>query len=98
MNHELVKAVLEASYELLEAEPIDRLDYLKKASQVKQIILRCMVFLDDVKGSPYLDVYTLDDFATIHEAFCDSAEPLLLMLEHFLEKSMEETDERHLAV
>jgi len=92
MNRELARGVIEASYELLEEEPTDRLDYLKKALQIKQVILRCMIFLDDVKGSPYLEVYTKEDFVTIHEAFCDSAEPLLLMLEYFLEKAMEEVE------
>lgn len=98
MNHELAEAVLQASHVLLSIEPVDRLDYLDKALQVKQVILRCMVFLDDLKGSPYLEEYTEEDLSTIHESFCDSALPLLHMLEHFLEKATVDADKYSLAV
>ena len=98
MNYELAEAVVQASYVLMEIEPTDRLDYLDKALQVKQVILRCMSFLDDLKGSPYLGGYTQDDLTIIHEAFCDSAMPLVQMIEHFLEKAQVEAIKYSLAV
>lgn len=98
MNHELAEAIIQASYVLMEMEPTDRLDYLNKTLQVKGVILRCMSFLDDLKGSPYIAEYTDEDLATIHEAFCDSAMPLVQMIEHFLEKSKIEADIYSLAV
>ena len=98
MNHELAEAIVQASYVLMDIEPTDRLDYLDKALQVKGVILRCMIFIDDLKGSPYLREYTEEDLSIIHEAFCDSAMPLLQMIEHFLEKSWEEANRYSLAV
>ena len=98
MNYELAEAVVKASYVLMDIEPIDRLDYLDKALQLKQVILRCMMFLDNLKGSPYLGGYTEEDLATIHESFCDSAMPLVQMIEHFLEKLRIEADKYSLAV
>jgi len=98
MNTELVESVIQASYALLEIEPTDRLDFLTKALGVKQVILRCMLFLDDLKGSPYISEYTNEDLALIHESFCDAATPLLLMIEHFLEKATVDADKYSLAV
>lgn len=98
MNHELAEAVVQASYVLMKMEPIDRLDYLDKALQIKQVILRCMMFLDNLKGSPYLAEYTEEDLEIIHEAFCDSAMPLVQLIEHFLEKAMVDADKYSLAV
>ena len=98
MNYELAEAVVQASYVLMDIDPIDRLDYLDKALQLKQVILRCMMFLDDLKGSPYLGKYTEEDLALIHESFCDSAMPLLQMIEHFLEKAQVEAAKYSLAV
>ncbi len=98
MNRELTEAIIQASYVLMDIEPTDRLDFLAKALDVKQVILRCMMFLDDLKGSPYLGGYTEDDLETIHEAFCDSAMPLVQMIEHFLEKAVLEGDDNPFVV
>jgi hypothetical protein len=98
MNVELVEAIIAQSHMILDIEPTDRLDFLAKALDVKQIILRCMVFLDDLKGSPYIAEYTDDDLALIHESFCDSALPLLLMIEHFLGKATVDADKYTLAI
>ena len=98
MNTELVALIIQESYDLLDVEPVDRLDFLAKALDIKQVILRCMIFLDDLKGSPYLGVYTDEDFAIIHESFCDAAMPLLHMIEHFLAKAVVVANDNPFAV
>lgn len=98
MNPEYTKRTIERSYELIEFKPKDRLDYLDKALQLRGVLSGGIAFITELAMSPRVDEFTEEDFVFIHESFCVSAIPLVRMIEHFLEKSLEETDERHLAI
>ena len=98
MHKDQAKDAIDEAHMILNAEPQDRLDYLVKALQVKQVILRCTLFLEGLKTSPFLGEYTEEDLAIIHESFCDSALPLVLMMEHFVEKAELAADRYSLAV
>ena len=98
MKHEHENPAIIASYDLIETKPTDRLDHLNKSLQVKQIILRCMLFLDNLRVSPYLTEYTDEDLKHIHEAVRVSAIPLLQLTEYFLDKTLKDTEEHSLAV
>ncbi|GAH17509.1 unnamed protein product, partial [marine sediment metagenome] len=65
---------------------------------IGQVVLRCMTFLNEIKGSPYIGEYTKKDFIYIHETFCKSATPMVKMMEHFLDKAYQDAEDKHFAV
>jgi len=90
MNHEFTKRAIVDAYRLIEAKPKDRLDYLSKALQIRMVLNGAMTFLVEVASAQNVDAFTKEDLSFIHESFCVSAIPLVHMIEHFLEKSIEE--------
>ena len=91
MNYEEVAERIARSHRIIQARPIDRLDYIQKTAAIKQVILGCVNYLDQLHGDPNIMAYSEEDLSTIHEAVCVSAIPLLNMIEKFLEAAKEET-------
>ena len=98
MNYEQTKESLKASYHLINKEPVDRLDCLSKALQIQKILGGGMLFLNEVAKSLHQDEFAEEDLRYIHESFCDSAAPILQMIEYFLEKMEGEARKHSLAV
>ena len=86
------------SHELIQTKPLDRLDFINKTAGVKQVIMSCIVYLDQLYHQKGSWLFTEEDFSFIHQQVCVAAIPLLDMVEHFLEKAEAEADTRHLAV
>ena len=93
MNPEYMRRTVEKSYELIEAKPKDRLDYLDKALKLRMVLSGGIAFITELAMSIYVDEFTVEDLAFIHESFCVSAIPLVHMIEHFLEKAELEGNE-----
>ena len=85
-------------HELIQTKPTDRLDCVTKTQEIKQVIMSCVVYLDQIYQQDIAWDYTDEDFSFVHEQVCVSAVPLLHMVERFLEKAEAETQERHFAV
>ena len=98
MNREHTRWTIEKAYELIEAKPKDRLDYLDKALKLRMVLSGGIAFLTELAMSPQVNEFTAEDFAYIHEQLCVSAIPLIHMIEHFLEKAQEVVDRYPLAV
>lgn len=98
MNREQTRWTIEKAYELIEAKPKDRLDYLDKALKLRMVLSGGISFLTELAMSPRVNEFTAEDFAYIHEQFCVSAIPLIHMIEHFLEKATVNADKYSLAV
>ena len=98
---EVVQRIAE-HHELIQTQPLDRLDFITKTSEVKQVIMSCIVYLDQLYRQKAAWGFSEEDFAFIHQQICVSAIPLLNMVEHFLEKAeaeaKEEAQKRYLAV
>ena len=97
MTYEDVAQRISDSHELIQERPIDRLDYINKIGGIRQVIMSCIVYLDQLysnnKGN-----YNEEDLTIIHESVCVSAIPLLDMVEYFMDKAEKEADDRHFAV
>ena len=98
MNYEEVARRIADSHELLQTKPQDRLDCAVKTKEVKQVIMSCIIYLDQLYASGGAWDYSDEDFSFIHESVCVAAIPLLGMVEHFMKKAEAETLERHFAV
>ena len=97
-KYDEVRKSIDVAYALINDEPTDRLDCINKTLKLLGVLNSGAVFLNGVVTSPYLEDFTEDDLSYIHEAFCDSAVPIIEMIEHFNEKSERETKENVLAV
>jgi len=98
MNKDSVAERIARSHELIQMQPTDRLDFINKTAAVKQVIMSCIAYLDQLYHNKESWDYTDEDFSFIHQSVCVSAIPLLDMVEHFLGKAESEADRRHLAV
>ena len=98
MKAEEVAERIARSHALIQMKPLDRLDCINKTAAVKQVIMSCIVYLDQLYHQKGAWEFTENDFSRIHESVCVSAIPLLNMVEYFLEKAEAETQERHFAV
>lgn len=98
MNYDEVAERIARSHELIQTKPTDRLDSINKTAEVRTVIMNCVAYLDQLYQNTEILEYTEDDLSFIHQSVCVSAIPLLDMVEHFLEKAEEETQERHFAV
>ena len=98
LNHEETKKNIKVAYALINDAPVDRLDCLSKALQIQKVLGGGILFLNEVAASPHRDEFTKEDLEYIHESFCDSAFPLIQMIEHFSEKMEKEAGEHSLAV
>ncbi len=81
---------LAKSHVLIQARPTDRLDYIQKTAAIKQVIVGCVSYLDQLGNDPNIISYTEEELKIIHEAVCVSAIPLLNMIENFLDAAKEE--------
>ena len=86
------------SHALIQTKPTDRLDCLNKTAAIKQVIMGCVIYLDQLYRNPEIVNYSEEDLSLIHESVCVSAIPLLHMVEYFLEKAEEEAVKYSLAV
>lgn len=98
MNYDAVAQQIASYHDLIQTKPRDRLDFINKTKEVKQVILRCVAYLDELYGQEKAWFFPEEDFARIHESVCVSAVPLLDMVEHYTKKAEAETRERHFAV
>ena len=98
MNYDDVAERIANSHELIQMKPLDRLDCITKTTEIRQVIMSCVAYLDQLYSHQSSWSFTEDDYFLIHEAVCVSAIPLLNMVEHFLEKEVKETETRHFAV
>jgi len=98
LNYEKSKANIEEAHKLINEKPADRLDCVNKTLKLLGVLNSGAVFLNGVVTSPYLEDFTEDDLAYIHESFCDSAIPIVEMIEHFNEKAEREAKEHTFAV
>ena len=85
-------------HELIQTEPTDRLDCVTKTQEIKQVIMSCVVYLDQIYQQDIAWDYTDDDFKFIHEQVCVAAVPLLDMVERFLEQAEAEAEKYSFAV
>ena len=86
------------SHDLIQTKPLDRLDFINKTAEVKQVIMSCIVYLDQLYHQKESWGFSEEDFSFIHQQVCVAAIPLLDMVEHFVELAESETRERHFAV
>ena len=98
LKYDDVAKRIASSHELLHTKPLDRLDFINKTAEVKQVIMSCIAYLDQLYHQQEAWFFSEDDFSFIHQQVCVSAVPLLDMVEHFLEKAEAEADSRHFAV
>lgn len=98
MNYDDVVQRIASSHELIQTKPLDRLDFINKTAEVKQVIMGCIAYLDQLYHQQEAWFFSEEDFAFIHQQVCVSAVPLLDMVERFLEKAEAEADNRHFAV
>ncbi|MHA1962809.1 MAG: hypothetical protein ACW99U_21680 [Candidatus Thorarchaeota archaeon] len=98
MKYEDVAQRIALSHELIQTKPLDRLDFITKTSEVKQIIMNCIAYLDQLYHQRESWFFSEDDCSFIHQQVCVSAVPLLDMVEYFIEKAESEADNQHLAV
>jgi len=98
MNYEETKKNIGIAYALINASPVDRLDCLNKSIKLLTILNGGAVFLQEIAVSPHQGEFDLEDLEYIHESFCDSATPLIQMIEHFSERLEKEAREHSLAV
>ena len=98
MNYEETKKNIEAAYTMINASPVDRLDCLNKSIKLLTILNGGAVFLQEIAMSPHQGEFDLEDLEYIHESFCDSATPLIQMIEHFSERMEKQAREHSLAV
>jgi hypothetical protein len=98
MNHDEVARRIAHSHALIQTKPVDRLDYINKSTEIKQVIMGCVAYLDQLYYNPDIMEYTEADLSFIHESICVSAIPLLHMIEHFLDLAKAEVKEHSLAV
>lgn len=98
MNYEQTKESLKGAYHLLNEEPKDRLDCISKALQIQKVLGGGMLFLNEVASSLHQNEFTEEDLRYIHESFCDSAAPILQMIEYFMERLEREARKHSLAV
>ena len=98
MNYEETKASIKTAYALINTVPVDRLDCLSKALQIQNVLGGGIVWLNEMAKSPHQSEFTKEDLEYIHETFCDSAFPLIQMIEYFAEKMEKEAEEHSLAV
>ena len=97
MNHETVAQRIARSHDLIQAKPLDRLDCINKTAAVKQVIMSCIAYLDQLYQKESWE-FSENDFSFIHESVCVSAIPLLNMVEHFLELAEAEAKKHSFAV
>ena len=76
MNYEEVADKIARSHALIQDTPTDRLDYIQKTAAIKQVILGCVNYLDQLNYDPNIMEYTEKVLSSIHEAVCVSAIPL----------------------
>lgn len=98
MNYEEARKNIDAAYALINEVPNDRLDCINKALKLLSVLNGGAVFLNEVIMSPDVEDFSVEDWTLIHDSFCDSALPLVQMIEHFSEKMERETEKHHFAV
>ena len=97
-KHTTVAQQIALSHALIQAKPKDRLDYLGKTAEIRQVILGCVAQLDQLYRNPVVMECSEADLSRIHESVCVAAIPLLNMVELFLEMTKEEAPAYSLAV
>lgn len=90
MKYDRVAKNITNAHTLIQTKPEDRLDYIQKTAEIKQVIIGCVNYLDQLHGDPNIMDYSEKDLSAIHEAVCVSAIPLLNMIERFLEAAKAE--------
>lgn len=98
LKYDEVAQRIAISHVLIQTRPTDRLDCINKTAGVKQVIMGCIVYLDQLYHQKRSWDLSEEDFSFIHQQVCVAAIPLLDMVEHFLEKAEAEADNRHFAV
>ena len=98
MNYEETKESIKTAYALINHVPVDRLDCLSKTLQIQNVLGGGIMFLKEVATSPHRGEFTKEDLEYIHESFCDSAMPIVQMIEYFSEKMEKGAREHSLAV
>lgn len=98
MNYDEAAEKIALSHELIQTKPLDRLDFINKTAEVKQVIMSCIIYMDQLYASGVSWEFSEEEFSKIHESVCVAAIPLLDMVEHFMKKAEAETREHHLAV
>lgn len=98
MNYEKTKANIKVAYDLISKEPVDRLDCISNALKILTVLGGGIAFLNELAQSPYLHEFTDEELEYVHESFCESATPILQMVEHFADKREKEAQRYSLAV
>ena len=98
MNYEQSKSNIQAAYDLINEEPKDRLDCISKAIKILVVLNGGVAFLNEVALSPHKDEFSMEELTYIHESFCDSAAPIIEMIDYFTEKTEREAEKHSLAV
>ena len=98
MNYEETKVNIQAAYDLINEEPKDRLDCISKAIKILVVLNGGVAFLNEVALSPHKDEFSMEELTYIHESFCDSAAPIIEMIDSFAEKVEREAEKHSLAV
>lgn len=101
MNHEFEKETerVRKMFELIEHVPRDRLDYLSHIVKTNNIIAGAInSFAQKLSNSELSAQYNEGDLKVIHGHFCESARCMLELVQHFLDKMVEEADENPFAI
>ena len=98
MNHEENKKNIKLAYALINDAPVDRLDCINKALKILTVLGGGIAFLNELAQSPHLHEFTDEELEYVHESFCDSAVPILQMVEHFADKREQAAQKYSLAV
>lgn len=84
---------MKEAYELVDDDPVDRLDYISKTFRLHQILYGGISFFNDLNITHYIDEFSEEDLEFLHESFCESATPIIQMLEYFLDKAVAMADD-----
>ena len=98
MNYEETKKNIGAAYDLISEKPVDRLDCINRTLKILSVLNGGVAFLNEVATSPHQDEFTQEDLEYIHESFCDSALPLVQMIDYFSKRMEAEAEKYSLAV
>jgi len=86
-------------FDMIEHVPSDRLDYLNYIVKANNIIAGAInSFTSKLSDSELSSQYDEGDLKVIHGHFCESARCILELVQHFLDKMIEEADENPFAV
>jgi len=97
-RYDTAEQVIRASFKPLIEKPKDRLGFLGSSFTLRNTIIRAVSMIDLLANSEISSEYSMEDLKYIFEHLANAAEPLQVMVNHFLGKAKKEARKASLAV